>query len=361
MSDNHFNVVIKKVKKGGHGGHHGGAWKVAYADFVTAMMAFFLLLWLLNATSEEQKLGISNYFDPTAISRSTSSGSGGVLGGQTVTEDGAMKNNSSPPSINDFESVKKEAPETNSPAEGSATSDDLESRSGARDGDGEAETQSFSDAVREATAGPAAGATDGDASEGGGRALEQVIAERQERAFAAAREKLESAIEKASAENPDLAEAAKSLFIESVEEGLRVQLVDQENVSFFPNGSAEMFKATRILLAKVAEIIKKMPNKMQIFGHTDATQFAPGSTYTHWELSADRALASRRALVDSGVGADRIVGVVGRADREPIVPDQPTSPTNRRISILLLRQTGDDAAAVTAARAELAARAGRSN
>src|SRR5438477_6160749 len=92
-------IIIKRVKKGGHGGHHGGAWKVAYADFVTAMMAFFLLLWLLNATTEEQKMGISNYFDPTAISRSARSGSGGVLGGTTITTPGALRNSTSPPAI----------------------------------------------------------------------------------------------------------------------------------------------------------------------------------------------------------------------------------------------------------------------
>ena len=91
--------IIKKVKKGGHGAPHGGAWKVAYADFVTAMMAFFLLLWLLNATTEEQKMGISNYFDPTAISRSARSGSGGVLGGTSITVPGALKSATSPPMI----------------------------------------------------------------------------------------------------------------------------------------------------------------------------------------------------------------------------------------------------------------------
>ena len=92
-------IVIKKIKKGGHGGHHGGAWKLAYADFVTAMMAFFLLLWLLNVTTDEQKMGISNYFDPTAISRSARSGSGGVLGGTSITVPGALKSATSPPMI----------------------------------------------------------------------------------------------------------------------------------------------------------------------------------------------------------------------------------------------------------------------
>ena len=219
MADSHADVVIKKVKKGGHGGHHGGAWKVAYADFVTAMMAFFLLLWLLNATSEEQKIGISHYFDPTAVSRSTSSGSGGVLGGQVMTEDGAMKNDSSPPSINDMQAAKKEAAETDAPAEGAAASTDLESRSGAKDGIGPAETAGenppSSDPAPQTAAATtvttpdsgetgaegkegAAAARGGDGTatgEGSGAALEKMIAERQERAFAAAKEELEKAIE----------------------------------------------------------------------------------------------------------------------------------------------------------------------
>ncbi|MEP6149612.1 MAG: flagellar motor protein MotB, partial [Nisaea sp.] len=112
--DNHASIVIKKVKKGGHGGHHGGAWKVAYADFVTAMMAFFLLLWLLNATTEEQKMGISNYFDPTAISRSTRSGSGGVLGGTSITVPGALKSASSPPMISTPQVARPQAENTES-------------------------------------------------------------------------------------------------------------------------------------------------------------------------------------------------------------------------------------------------------
>ena len=112
--DNHAEIIIKKVKKGGHGGHHGGAWKVAYADFVTAMMAFFLLLWLLNATTEEQKMGISNYFDPTAISRSTRSGSGGLLGGTSITQPGALKSAGSPPMVSTPTVARPQAEETES-------------------------------------------------------------------------------------------------------------------------------------------------------------------------------------------------------------------------------------------------------
>ena len=112
--DNHASIVIKKVKKGGHGGHHGGAWKVAYADFVTAMMAFFLLLWLLNATSEEQKSGISNHFDPRAISRNSRTGSGGVLGGNSVTVPGGLKSDSTPFMISAPQAARPQAENTDS-------------------------------------------------------------------------------------------------------------------------------------------------------------------------------------------------------------------------------------------------------
>ena len=295
-----------------------------------------------------------------------------------------MKNDSSPPSINDMQAAKKEAAETDAPAEGAAASTDLESRSGAKDGIGPAETAGenppSSDSAPQTAAattatGPdsgeigadgkegaaAAGGGDGTATgEGSGAALEKMIAERQERAFAAAKEELEKAIEKASANDPGLADAAKSLQIDSVAQGLRVQLVDQEKVAFFPNGSADMLMSTRTLLAKVSEIIGKMPNKIRFQGtptrpNSHLARPIPTGNFRPigpWPVDA---------LIAGGITAERIVEVVGRADREPILPDQPASPTNRRISIVLLRQTGDDAAAVTAARAELAARPSATN
>jgi chemotaxis protein MotB len=128
--DEHASIIIKKVKKGGHGGHHGGAWKVAYADFVTAMMAFFLLLWLLNATTEEQKMGISNYFDPTAISRSTRSGSGGVLGGTSITKPGALKTASSPPMLSTPQVARPQAEDTEALDPDSDDPENIESKTG---------------------------------------------------------------------------------------------------------------------------------------------------------------------------------------------------------------------------------------
>jgi len=320
--DNHASIIIKKVKKGGHGGHHGGAWKVAYADFVTAMMAFFLLLWLLNATTEEQKMGISNYFDPTAISRSTRSGSGGVLGGTSITVPGALKSASSPPMISTPQVARPQAERTESTDPDSDDPENIESRLGSED-----------DAEGLISA----------------EDLEKLLEEREAAQFKAAEQMLRKAIE--DSDDPEVRKMAEEggLKIDQSPEGLRIQLLDQEKTALFPLGSAEMFEQTRKLLAKVSEIIAKLPNKIKISGHTDSRPFPPGATYTNWELSADRALASRRALIANGIPQERVAQVVGMADTDPIEPNDPSAPSNRRISIVLLRTDFSDQAASAAA------------
>ncbi len=312
--DNHAEIVIKKVVKGGHGGHHGGAWKVAYADFVTAMMAFFLLLWLLNATTEEQKMGISNYFDPTAISRSTRSGSGGLLGGTSITKPGALKSAGSPPMVSTPQVARPQAEDTESVEADSDDPENIESRTG-------------SDADEEGTI----------SQEQLEKLLQQQEAAREAAQFAEAEKLIRKAVDES--DDPELKEAAESLQIQSAGEGLRIQLLDQEKVALFPLGSDEMNARTRKLLRKVAEIIKKLPNKIKISGHTDARPFAPGSERTNWDLSADRANASRRVLGEFGVSDDRIEQIVGMADRDPIEPNDPLAAANRRISIVLLRES----------------------
>ncbi|MCR9254878.1 MAG: OmpA family protein [Alphaproteobacteria bacterium] len=363
--DNHGEIVIKKVKKGGHGGHHGGAWKVAYADFVTAMMAFFLLLWLLNATTEEQKLGISNYFDPTAISRSTRSGSGGVLGGISVTVPGAQKSPSSPPTISTPVAARPNAEQTEAIEADSDDPENIESRFGADEdafgssqfelgtgdleGDkgnsrepgtggteikfGEGEEQGLTQ-IREGE-GEDQGLSDRNVREIARDQLDRLIEERERQEF----EKVEAQLKQAIQDTPELEELKDNLIVEQTPEGLRIQIVDQEQRAMFPNGSADMFGYTQELIGQVATIVQRVPNKMTITGHTDALQFAPGSGYSNWELSADRANSSRRALIDSGIPAERIAWVVGKADNDPLFPEEPTSARNRRISIVLLRDS----------------------
>ncbi len=289
-------IIIKKVKKGGHAAH-GGAWKVAYADFVTAMMAFFLLLWLLNSVTQEQLEGISNYFAPQAAS-STTSGAGGVLGGMSVAEPGAMGN-----PINRPPQITMDLP---SPSAGS----------GSTEGDDEADPENVSE-----------------------QSAEELMRQREEQQFEAAEEALKQAIQAI----PSLQQMAENLLIDDTPEGLRIQIVDQEGLTMFPRGTAEMFDHTQNMLSLVAKVIEKMPQKISIAGHTDATKFVSGGqSYTNWELSADRANSSRRVLMQQGVPEDRISQVVGKAAEEPLLADDPSDPRNRRISIILLRGSGEE-------------------
>ena len=284
-------IIIKRVKKVA-GGHHGGAWKVAYADFVTAMMAFFLLLWLLNAVTEEQLTGISNYFAPSMASKSAS-GAGGILGGQVIGQ-GAQTSQTSSPSL-----VQHLPPSSIGPG-------------------GEDMTSPSTDE-------PMEGMNEQD--------FKEKLAEREQQKFDKAKSVLENAVKGI----PELKQFEGSLLVDNTPEGLRIQLTDQEGLAMFPSGSSAMFGHTRALLDLVSRIVNQMPNKISITGYTDAIPFKDPSGYTNWELSADRALASRRALLASGVTEDRVDRVVGRASADPLVPDDPKSPRNRRISIILLR------------------------
>ena len=286
-------VIIKKVKKGGGGGHHGGAWKVAYADFVTAMMAFFLLLWLLNSVTQEQLEGISNYFAPASIAQTTS-GAGGVLGGTSISQsEGAMNN----PMSNNEVTVDLPPPKA---------------------GVGLEEAEAEEKEVDEESA-------------------EEVLQKKEQEQFENAEEELRETIESM----PQLKQLVDSLLVDNTPEGMRIQIVDQDGLAMFPRGGAKMYLHTRRVLELVAEVINKMPQKLAISGHTDSVKFSGKSTgYTNWELSADRANASRSALIELGVDPARLARVVGRAATDPLLKDDPKHAKNRRISIVLLRGTG---------------------
>lgn len=297
-------IIVKRIKKGG-GGAHGGAWKIAYADFVTAMMAFFLLLWLLNATTDEQKKGIAEYFAPTIASR-TSSGSGGILGGQTIETEGAMVANKQSPSA----AVVLEEPGMSDPTEEPEDEDFDRSAANQFDEDG-AEADELSES-----------------------AMRERVADEEERQFRDAEYQIRQAIQ----EIPDIQQLAQNLIIDRTPEGLRIQIVDQDRLSMFPRGSSSMVDQAHRLMDLVAKVIERMPNPVSITGHTDSTPFSNSNTYTNWELSTDRANASRRALLAAGVPENRIATVVGKADQEPLIADDPASAQNRRISIVLLRE-----------------------
>ena len=329
-------LIIKKIKKNQSAPHHGGAWKVAYADFVTAMMSFFLLLWLLNVTTDIQKRGIADYFEPTIASKSQS-GAGGVLGGLSMGQQGAQDVSASPPNFQIAMSALRQ------PDDGDEG--DLSGSSGAADagdktGGKTPDKQAGGATPKDQAGGPAAG--EQTAAVAAKKPIEQLteaelqkrIEEREDKQFAAAEFALRQAIQ----DVPELKNLADNLLIDRTPEGLRIQIVDQEKRSMFPLGSAQMVDNAQKLLALVALVVQKLPNKVSITGHTDAAPYAFGRYYTNWELSADRANASRRELVSDGVPADRIEKVVGLADRDPLVPEDPRAATNRRISIVLLRE-----------------------
>ncbi len=288
-------IIIKRIKKGGGHGHHGGAWKVAYADFVTAMMAFFLLLWLLNATTEEQKRGISNYFAPIAIAVTQESGSDGVLAGQSPGEKGVQASPTSQMTVFQITGVKDPEGQDNPPE------------------------------VKDADSGP--------------EMSKDQVAKKMEEIEELAFKKAEAQIKQAIEEQTELKNLADNLVIDRVPEGLRIQLVDQAKVEMFASGSAIPLDHTVALLKKVADVIKTMPNRISISGHTDAIPFGNRANYGNWELSADRANASRRILTDAGFPIKNVMRVEGKAETDPFNKDNPNAPTNRRISIVLLKES----------------------
>ena len=305
MADGEAVIIIKKIKKGGHG-HHGGAWKVAYADFVTAMMAFFLLMWLLNATTEVQKKGISAYFSPVAVSM-TSGGAGGLLGGRAISSPGAAASRTSVPSV----SLKLE------PTTG-ASAGDAKEEGGADDKSGSAE-KSIEEAAK--------------AFKEQQELAEKIESDR----FDQVEQQIRATIQ----QTPDLKELEKHLLIDRTPEGMRIQVIDREGRPMFASGSARLLPRTEKLIALVAAAIRFTPNKVRISGHTDSQPFRRKDGYSNWELSSDRAQASRRVLVDGGLTTERIASVEGRASRDPLLPEDTRSQRNRRISILLLKRKAE--------------------
>ncbi len=287
-------IVIKRRKKS-FDAPHGGAWKVAYADFVTAMMAFFLLLWLLNVTIEENKQGISNFFEPETSEEKDQIGTGSALKGLAMVAEGALRSAGAPPSVT--------VP--------ISTTGSIKGGDEAQIVKKDAEALAIAHAKR--------------------------IEEEMER-FAETESELRQAIQ----ELPELRDVQDSLVIDRTPEGLRIQILDQADFALFEKGKAILNDDGRRMLAMVANIITKLPNKVAVTGHTDATPFHRNDNYGNWELSADRANAARSALIEYGLDADKIARVEGKADREPLYPDEPRSPRNRRISITLLREVSGD-------------------
>lgn len=285
-------VIIRRVIQEDDHGHHGGAWKIAFADFMTAMMAFFLLMWLVGASDEEQRKGIADYFTP---SLSEAGGRGqGVLAGEVPAEDGMLAGGT----------AADEAPEAPTFGQGDPIPFLVAGAPAAEAAEAaEAET-------------PDAEAPDSEAA-------------------AEAAEALRAAIEAAVAAAPELAGLQRHLRFEALPEGLYVQIVDDAERSMFERGSAELRGGPLALVRTVGRAVAGADHPVVITGHTDALPFRAGAGYTNWELSTDRAHATRRELEAFGVDSGRVLRISGRADTEPLDPVRPLAPQNRRIGILI--------------------------
>ena len=285
-------IVVKRIKKVAGGGHHGGAWKIAYADFVTAMMAFFLLMWLLGSTTRGDLQGIEDYFKtPLKIALEGGSGSG----------------NSS--------SVIKGGGKDLSRSEGQVKRGDLPSRK-------KIISLKTSD-------------TD---------------FKRKEQADELAKLKeLKTRIEGVIAHNPNLEKFKDQILLDLTSEGLRIQIVDRQNRPMFRVGSAQLEPYTRDILREIGKSLNDVPNFISLSGHTDARPYsvdmkgAKGG-YNNWDLSADRANASRRELIAGGMDPDKVLRVVGLASAVLLNKNDPNDPTNRRISIIVMNKRAEDTA-----------------
>ncbi|MEK8047663.1 flagellar motor protein MotB [Ideonella margarita] len=274
-------IIVKKVKKGGHGAH-GGAWKIAYADFVTAMMAFFLLMWLLGSTTEGDKKGIADYFgSPLKIAMQGGSGAGDASsvikgGGEDLTRSGGQ----------------------------------------VKHGDVEAPPRTLNLAALKAE---------------------------QRRAEASRLQELKGSIEEKLGASEKLKAMSSQLRLDMTRDGLRIQIVDDKNRPMFDSGSAVVKPYMRDLLQAIGEVLAEVPNLLTLEGHTDAQPFPGGDRgYSNWELSADRANASRRELMLGGLAENRMLRVQGLAFSQPFNKEDPTHPSNRRISIIVMNREAED-------------------
>jgi chemotaxis protein MotB len=337
------NEVIVKKFEIIEGGHHGGAWKVAYADFVTAMMAFFLLMWLLNATTEDQRKGLADYFSPNSLLSHASSGTGQPFGGHTAFDEGALVSDRGAVQISQG---KRPVVERTEDGDDPVYTEFHRERSGEGVGKGPVTEDQDADETDEKplgekgtrpAPGPGGGLMADQQGESGPKPVTQAdIAAEKGRQEKAAFERAADEIREAVRSDPTLAELAKQLAIDMTPEGLRIQIVDEVQLPMFPTGSSTPNDRAKLLIQKIVPILMKLHEPLSIAGHTDAAPF-PGPDRTNWELSAERANATRRLLSDGGLPEARIKSVIGDADRDPLLPADPLAAANRRIAILVMR------------------------
>jgi chemotaxis protein MotB len=277
-------IIVKKIIVSPHGAHHGGAWKVAYADFVTAMMAFFLLMWLLGATTEKQRKGLADYFTPTLVQmKMDSAGSSGLFGGDSLTS-------------------KENYPTTG--GQGNLAITIPRDATGTRDV--------------------------------GGDDLKDRERKREDRQqFEQLKRQIEARLEQKA-----LRKLRRHIRFTETREGLRIDLVDQADFAMFKMGTAALLPEARELISQVARTVAGVKNDVIVRGHTDGLPYSSGQTMNNWLLSSSRAESTRALLSQEGIAPERFVRIEGVADREPFVADNRYDPRNRRMSVILAWSKG---------------------
>jgi chemotaxis protein MotB len=280
--DSQRPIIVKRIKKGGHG-HHGGAWKIAYADFVTAMMAFFLLMWLLGSTAKGDFEGIAEYFKTPLMVALTGSGSGSGDSSSVIQGGGT-----------DFTRTVGQV----------------------KKGDIDAPKKTYQ--LKAASAEAA-------------RKEEQMLSDLKDR------------IEKMIESNPTLKQFKSQLLLDITTEGLRIQIVDEQNRPMFDLAGDQLKPYTREILHEIGKVMNAVPNRVSLSGHTDAAQFSGGGKgFSNWELSANRANASRRELVAGGMDENKVLRIVGMSATVLFDKNDPLNPANRRISIVVLNKRTEE-------------------
>ncbi len=289
MSEDLRPIVIKRIKKGG-AAHHGGAWKIAYADFVTAMMAFFLLMWLLGSTANGDLKGIADHFqNPLKVSMSGGSGAGDAT---SILQGGGKS---------------------------------LTSRSGQiKDGDVEAAQKKSVPSAEETKT----------------EDLRKEFERREKVSLGELKGKLEKLIEA----NSMLRQFKNQVLMDVTIEGLRIQIIDEKNRPMFDSSSDELKPYSKAILREIGKALNSVPNKVSFSGHTDATQFVGGERgFSNWELSANRANTARREMIAGGMDENKVLRVVGQSSTVLFDKNDPLSPSNRRISIVVLNKRTEEA------------------
>ena len=295
-------IIIKKIIDDGHGGAHGGAWKIALADMMTAMMAFFLLMWLLGASNADQRKSIADYFKPTSqslVAIGQLAGSNGILGGRSIIDpDG-------------FPFAAKQT----------ALLERLTPRS---------------------EGGPNPSTDPGQENENPYSDPDKLTPE-QKKEVAAAKEKadfekLEKEIEQKLSQNKKLEDLKDQVSVTRDKQGLRIEIIDKADFAMFPSGSMSMQGKASNLIAEIAASLADMPNKVAIRGHTDSVPFQNKDGRNNWSLSAERAEATRQILEKNGIKESRFARIEGVSDTDPFNPKDPRDPRNRRMSITVLYQ-----------------------